>query len=55
MGTISDFTQWFNTYNNYGELTPAQLDRELDLWYEYAYRKAGRARVIIWRIRRGVQ
>lgn len=33
------FHQWFNTYNNYGELTPAQLDRELDLWYEYAYRK----------------
>lgn len=33
------FHAWLNTYNNYGELTPAQLDRELDLWYEYAYRK----------------
>lgn len=33
------FHAWRNTYNNYGELTPAQLDRELDLWYEYAYRK----------------
>ena len=33
------FHQWFNTYNNYGELTPYQLDWELDRWYEYAYRK----------------
>lgn len=30
------FHQWTNTYNNYGELTPAELDFQIDSWFEYA-------------------
>lgn len=30
------FHQWQNTYNNYGELTPAQVGTEIDNWLAYA-------------------